>query len=93
MHEVISERVQSKIIQKKKRKGGHIERKLREMVRVGGDICSALKDCSNEKATTIMNMIRMDVVGKCIVHVWYDREQNVDVIWNNNNNCLKSNIQ
>ena len=29
-----------------------------------------------------MNIIRMDIVGKCIVHVWYDREQNVDVIWN-----------
>ena len=29
-----------------------------------------------------MNIIRMDVVGKCIVHVWYDREKNVDFIWN-----------
>ena len=82
MHAVISERVKLTIIQKKKRQRGHIERKLREMVRVGGDICSALKDCSNENATTILNIIRMDVVGKCIVHVWYDREQNVDVIWN-----------
>ena len=71
MHEVISERVRSKIIQKKKIKRGHIERKLREMVRVGGDISSILKDCSNEKATTIMKIIRMDVVGKmycaCVV--------------------------
>ena len=72
MYELISERVKLKIIQKKKRQTGHIERKLREMVRVGGDICSALKDCSNEKPTTIMNIIRMDIVGKCIVHVWYD---------------------
>ena len=82
MHEVISERVKLKITQMKKRQRGHIERKLREMVRVDGDICSALKDCSNEKATTIMNIIGKDVVRKCIVHVWYDREQNVYVIWN-----------
>ena len=67
MHEVISERVKLNIIQKKKRQRRHIERKLREMVRVGGNICSALKDCSHEKATTIMNIIRMDVVGKCMV--------------------------
>ena len=60
MHEVISERVKLKIIQKMKRQRGHIRKKLRELVRVGGDICSALKDCLNEKATTIMNIIRMD---------------------------------
>ena len=44
MHKEISERVKLKIDQKKKRRRGHIERKLREIVRVGGDICSALKD-------------------------------------------------
>ena len=69
MHEVISESVKSKIIQMKKRQRWHIERKLRVMMSVGGHICSALKDCSNEKAT-IMNII-VECCGKmysaCVV--------------------------
>ena len=29
-----------------------------------------------------MNIIRMDVAGKCIEHVWNDKDKNVDVFWN-----------
>ena len=52
-----------------------VKKTERTNILTAGDICSALKDCSNEKDTTIMNIIRMDVVGQCIMHVWYDREK------------------
>ena len=55
-----------------------IQRKLGSAVKTGWNISESLKDCSPEKAAVVRDVISMNVLERCVVHVCYDK----DVVWN-----------
>ena len=81
MHEDISNRVKVKIAEKQKKRRGQIERKLRGVIKDGEDICKTL-ECTEKKGALTMDIINGRIIGKRMIHVWYDEERKVDVTWN-----------
>ena len=93
MHQEIVRRVKEKVSMKQKKRRGQIERKLRNIVKSGGDIGESFKDCPPEKVSVLLDIIHMNVLEMCIVHVWYDEDQQQDVEWKVCSSREKTHIQ
>ena len=82
LHREIANRVHAKVAMKQKKERGQIERKLRDITKAGGRISDVLPDCTDQKAAHMVEVIEMKVLGKQVIHVWYDENEKVDIIWN-----------
>ena len=81
MHEEIFKRVQVKVAKKQRKKRAQLERKLKEAMKSGSDLMKAI-ECGYEKASMLEKLLKKDVLGCYIIHVWYHGEEDADVIWN-----------
>ena len=80
MHDEISKRVQLKVAEKQRKKRAQLERKLKEAMKSGSDLMKAV-ECGIEKASMLEKLLKMDVLGRSVIHVWYHGEEAADVIW------------
>ena len=81
MHDEISKRVQLKVAEKQRKKRAQLERKLKEAMKSGSDLMKAV-ECGIEKASMLEKLLKMDVLGRYVIHVWDHGEEAADVIWN-----------
>ena len=83
MHKEISKRVQVKVAEKQRKKKAQLERKLKEAMKSGSDLMKAV-ECGSEKASMLEKLLKKlkDVLGRYVIHVWYDGDEAADVILN-----------
>ena len=81
MHEEITKRVQVKVAEKQRKKRAQLERKLKDAVKSGSDLIQAV-ECGREKAVMLEKIVKQDVLGCSMIHVWYNDVDALDEIWN-----------
>ena len=79
MHYEIVERVRNKVAMRGKKKRHDVETNIRQTMAPNkdNDICATL-GCS---LTQQVDSVREYVINRHIVHLWHDKEINMDVVW------------
>ena len=54
--------------------------KIRLTMETQGSLISALP-CSPDQAKVIHNIIKQQILQQHIIHVWYHKDGNIDVVW------------
>ena len=82
MHNEIVERVRNKVAMRGKKKRRDVETKIRQIMAPNKniDLCATL-GCSITQQRDFVDIVRGDVINRYIVHLWHDKEINMDVVW------------
>ena len=63
-----------------KKKKSQVEKKIRlTMENQGSPICAL--DGSPDQSKVIHNIINQQILQQHIIHVWYHKDENIDVVW------------
>ena len=80
MHEEIVRRVEAKVMLRQKKKKTQVEKKIRLTMETQGSLICAL-DCSPDQSKVIHNIINQQILQQHVIHVWYHKDENIDVVW------------
>ena len=80
MHEEIVRRVKAKVMLRQKKKKTQVEKKIRLTMETQGSLICAM-DCSPDQSKVIHNIINQQILQQHIIHVWYHKDENIDVVW------------